>query len=75
MAEAAVDELRVTVEQILVEPVLVDVEQDGTWWPGVLDAWARWDERGWQGRCSWSTSCSDVDRTWVPAARLRGRRA
>jgi hypothetical protein len=73
MAEAAVDELRVTVEQILVEPVLVDVEQDATWWPGVLDAWARWDERGWQGRCSWSTSAGHTDGAWLPADRIRRR--
>lgn len=59
--------------RVLVEPVLVDVEQDGTWWPGVLDEWAQWDERGWQGHCRWTTAPGSTNLTWVPASRLRPR--
>lgn len=73
MAEAAVDERPVLVERVLVEPVPVDVEQDGTWWPGTLDEWAQWDDRGWHGRCSWSTPSGTTPPTWVPADRLRRR--
>lgn len=73
MADAAVQERRVLVERILVEPVLVDVEQDGSWCPGTLDEWARWDDLGWHGRCSWSTPTVHVDGAWVPADRVRRR--
>jgi hypothetical protein len=60
-------------ERVLVEPVLVEVEQDGTWWPGTLTEWARWDERGWQGHCRWTTAPGSTYLTWVLAARLRPR--
>lgn len=73
MADAAVDERRVLVERVLVEPVPIDVEQDDTWWPGSLDEWAYWVAGGWHGRCSWSTPAGHTDGAWVPANRIRRR--
>lgn len=30
------------------EPRLVEVEQDGRWWPGSQNAWVRWPDGSWR---------------------------
>ena len=56
------------------EPVLVDVEHGGTWWPGTLTEWARWDDRSWRAYCRWAVAPGSTYLRWVPEARVRPRR-
>jgi hypothetical protein len=55
------------------DPVPVDVEYEGDWWPGTLREWARWDSVGWRGLCTWSVAPGSRFHKWVPEAQVRPR--
>jgi hypothetical protein len=57
-------------------PRLVEVERDGSWWPGSQDAWVRWPDGTWRASVEYV-----VQHDWgagkyvqsVPAGRVRLR--
>ena len=50
--------------------IAVDVEHEGRWYPGVLDAWYRRDD-GWHGHVAVTLDVGTTYLWTVPADRLR----
>ena len=55
------------------EPLLVEVEHEGAWYAGTLREWARWDDVGWRGLCTWSVAPGSQFHKWVVEAKVRPR--
>lgn len=54
------------------EPLLVEVEVGGVWWPGSLSEWQRW-EAGWMGYVRYTVAPGEQYMRFVPASRVRPR--